>query len=154
MPEIRRRGFIKAAGVLIAGGIVGAGTARAADSPYGNADAALFVGINRVANPKDLTATELRHAPYITLPEKVTVGEPFEVKVSVGKTPHVMAAAHRITDLTLMVGNEPVANVNFTTGSMPVVLFMLKLDKPATLVAVARCNLHGAWEGMAEVVLS
>lgn len=151
MPELRRRGFIKAAGLVMAGGILGAGWAGAAESPYGPADPALFEGINRVADPGNPTATELKHAPHITLPGKVKAGEPFSVQVSVGKVPHVMTPAHRITALTLMVENEPVANVDFTTGVVPVVSFTLKLDKPSAIVAVARCNLHGVWEGVLRV---
>jgi len=151
MSELGRRGFVKAAGFAFAGGMLAAGGARAAEKPYGDVDASLFKGINRIADPEKLTHLEELHAPYITLPEKVSAGEPFRVEVSVGRTPHVMLPEHHITALTLMVGGNPVASVDFTTGVTPVVSFTLKLDKPATLIALARCNIHGLWEGRAEV---
>jgi len=151
MPELGRRGFVRAAGFALAGGVLASGGARAADNPYGNVDASLFKGINRIADPAKLTHLEELHAPYITLPDKVKAGEPFRVDVSVGRTPHVMLPEHHITALTLMVGANPVASVDFTIGVTPVVSFTMKLDKPATLIALARCNIHGLWEGRVAV---
>jgi len=151
MPELGRRSFVKTAGIALAGGVLAAGGAKAAENPYGNVDASLFKGINRISDPAKLTHLEELHAPYITLPDKVKAGEPFRVDISVGMKPHVMLPEHHIAGLTLMVGADPVASVEFTIGVTPVVSFTLKLDKPATLIALARCNVHGLWEGRAGV---
>ncbi len=153
MPVVDRRGFIKAAGVVLAAGAVAgtAGTARAV-TYNANVDEKLFEGINRQINPSSISSTELHHVPALKVIGKVKAGEPFSVEVRVGRELHGMSAAHWISELTLMAGNEPVATLQFSPNFVrPVATFMVSVDKPVTLVAQARCNLHGLWEGTLDV---
>ena len=100
-----------------------------------------------------------KHAPVIECPDVVKAGQPFEVKVSVGKEiPHPNTAEHHINWISLyfqpegdkftyQVGhfefNGHGEGTAFTTPSASVVL---KVDKPGTLRALSLCNLHGLWE--------
>ena len=100
-----------------------------------------------------------KHAPVIECPDVVKAGQPFEVKVSVGKEiAHPNTAEHHINWISLyfqpegdkftyQVGhfefNGHGEGTVFTTSSASVTL---KVDKPGTLRALSLCNLHGLWE--------
>lgn len=153
MPEIDRRGFMKAAGVALAAG-AGAATASGALATMYSADVdeGLFKAINRVKDPEKMTGTELHHVPVLTAPGKVKPGGPFMVEVKVGKELHDTNSGHRITEITLLAGNEPVGTAVFTSlFSRPSVAFLVSVDTPVTLIAQARCNLHGVWESAIDV---
>lgn len=154
-----RRDFLKTAlaGVSVLGA---AGTAFGADQFFPtNVDKALFQSINRAKDPKNKTALEKSHAPAIKAPAKVTAGEPFTVEVSVGENLHVMGPTHWIEFIELNIGNEPAGRVELDSRGFlsPRAVFTVVLKKDAapggkvTLVAHQRCNLHGYWEGSAEV---
>lgn len=151
MAVMDRRGFIRAAGIALA-----AGSLAASDSPArmfdSDVDPKLFEKINRVEDPENMTGLELHHVPIPTVQGKVTGGKPFMVEVAVGSELHAVSPSHRITDITLLAGNEPVGTVSFSsTMAQPKAAFLVSLDKPVTLVAQARCNLHGLWEGILDV---
>jgi len=153
MPEIDRRGFMKAAGVALVAG-AGAATASGALATMYNAgvDEGLYKTINRVKDPDKMTGTELHHVPEIKAPGSVKAGEPFMVEVKVGKELHDTTSGHRITEITLLAGNEPVGTVVFSSlFARPSASFLVSIDKPVTMVAQARCNLHGVWESAADV---
>lgn len=105
-----------------------------------------------------------KHVPVITIPEKVTANEFFEVKLSVGEEiAHPNTLEHHIAWFKLfyvqegsqviveLASNSFVAhgeldcftNFDFTTH--------VKLPKPGKLVAMSYCNIHGLWENEMEV---
>ena len=150
MDGLDRRGFMRTAGLAVAG--LAVSSAALAKTYDVNVDASLFETINRIKDPEKPTGTELHHAPYITVPDKVAPGKPFMVDVSVGRELHAVSANHRITEVTLLAGNEPVGTVVFTSlYAQPRAAFLVSVDKPITLVAQARCNLHGLWEAVLDV---
>jgi superoxide reductase len=124
-----------------------------------NVDPGLFQTINRVKDPANKTPLEKTHAPFIKAPAKVRAGEPFTVEVSVGENLHVMGPAHWIEFIELNIGNEPAGRVDFQSKGYlkPAATFTVVLTKDAapagkvTLVAHQRCNLHGYWEGTADI---
>jgi superoxide reductase len=150
MDGMDRRGFVRVAGITLAACSLGApALARTFEAEV---DASLFEAINRVKDPEKMTGLELHHVPMITLPYKIKTGSPFMVEVSVGRELHVVSAAHRITEVTLLAGNEPVGSVVFSSlQAQPRVAFLVTADRPVTLVAQARCNLHGLWEGARDI---
>jgi len=150
MDGMDRREFVRVAGLTLAACSLGApALARTFET---DVDASLFEAINRVKDPEHMTGLELHHVPYIEVPSSIKPGVPFMVEVSVGRELHVVSAAHRITEITLLAGNEPVGSAVFSSlQAQPGAAFLITLDKPVTLVAQARCNLHGLWEGARDV---
>ena len=154
-----RRTFLKAAtmGTLVMGITKGA---FALDTNYPvKVDPTLFAAINRVKDHANKTPLEMTHAPALTAPAEVKAGEPFTVEVSVGAKVHPMSQAHWIEYIELNIGNEPAGRVDFQSNGylQPKATFTVVLTKEAapsgvvTLVAHQRCNLHGYWEGIANV---
>lgn len=111
-----------------------------------------------------------KHAPVVVVPSGIKAGEPFEVEVSVGKEiPHPNTTEHFISwisvyfkaaegPVTQVARFEYTAHGESAAGANqgpayaePVSTFKLKLDKPGTLIATSYCNIHGLWEGSAEV---
>ncbi|PLX69142.1 MAG: Neelaredoxin [Denitrovibrio sp.] len=111
-----------------------------------------------------------KHVPVIVVPSGVKAGEAFEVEVSVGKEiPHPNTTEHFINWISLYFKAEDGAIINlgradFTAhgesaaganqGSAhtdPFVVFKVKLEKAGTLFATSYCNIHGLWEGTADV---
>ncbi|HME44046.1 MAG TPA: class II SORL domain-containing protein [Syntrophorhabdales bacterium] len=154
-----RRTFLKSAIFgAVAAGI--AGEVFAAEKHFPVAvDQSLFENINRVKNPSSKTPLEKSHAPVITAPRTVKLGEPFTVEVSVGEVLHPMLPAHWIEFIALEIGNEPAGRVDFEPRGYlsPKATFTVTLPKESapsgkvTLVAHERCNLHGYWEGSLDI---
>jgi superoxide reductase len=115
-----------------------------------------------------------KHVPAIECPDEVQAGEPFEVKVGLGKEiAHPNTTEHHISWVSLYfhpegdkftydVGHfefnahgESVAGPNqgpvYTHHS---VTTSLKVEKSGTLYAVAMCNIHGLWENSKEITVS
>ena len=103
-----------------------------------------------------------KHVPVITVEGQFAPGQPLDVEVSVGKEiPHPNTIEHHIAWIDLYYVAEgsqlPVelGRADFTAhGSVataPVAKFKVTLDKPGALHAVAYCNIHGLWEGEANV---
>lgn len=93
------------------------------------------------------------HTPKIEAPEKVSKGETFMVKISVG--PHPNTPEHSIREITVYLYEEgrkfnPIllSRVRFAPGIVePEITLKMKLEKPGVIYAIAYCNLHGLWEG-------
>lgn len=125
------------------------------------ADQSLFETINRVKDPMNKTPLEKSHAPAITAPKNVKVGEPFTVEISVGEVVHSMGPAHWIEYIELNIGNEPAGRIDFQPKGYlkPKAIFTVVLTKESapsgkvTLIAYQRCNLHGYWEGSLDVTV-
>jgi superoxide reductase len=151
---MQRRSFIKAAAWGIAAVAVGKGTSAGDKYFPVKVDAKLFDNINRVKDFSNETHLEKTHAPFIIAPEKVKVGEPFKVEISIGKELHPMGQSHWIEFIELAIGNEPAGKVDFQPSGYlnPKATFTVVLAKEAasegqvTLTAHQRCNLHGYWE--------
>ena len=157
-----RRTFLKSAAI---GTVVAGAAAKAlATEKYfpTKVDQSLFETINRVKNPSNKTALEKSHAPVITAPQMVKSGEPFAVEVSIGEVVHPMGQSHWIEFIELDIGNEPAGRIDFQPGGYlsPKARFTVTLTKESspqgkvTLIAHQRCNLHGYWEGSADVMVT
>ncbi|MEM0162150.1 MAG: class II SORL domain-containing protein, partial [Thermoproteota archaeon] len=106
-----------------------------------------------------------KHVPVIELPEKIEKGKAFNVRVSVGKEiPHPNTTEHHIRYIELFFLPEgekypyQVGKAEFdahgestkgpntsTVYTEPVALFVMKTEKPGTLIAFSLCNIHGLW---------
>jgi superoxide reductase len=114
-----------------------------------------------------------KHVPVIECPSKVSAGETFEVKVSLGKEiPHPNTTEHHIRWISLFFQAEgekfpfQVGHYEFSAhgestegpNKGPVytnheVTASIKVAKLGTIYALALCNIHGLWEGVKEVTL-
>jgi len=102
-----------------------------------------------------------KHVPVICAPDKVKKGEWFEVEVSVGKEiPHPNTVEHHIVwiELYAMPEGAPyilrIGRYEFSpTLEEPIVKVKIKLEKTSKLIALSYCNIHGLWEGFADVVV-
>ena len=112
-----------------------------------------------------------KHVPVIECPDSVKSGEPFEIKVSVGKeVAHPNTTEHHIRWIQVFFYPEgakfgtQLANCEFTahgesaeganqgpayTHHAATVSAMLK--KPGTIYALGFCNIHGFWENRKEI---
>ena len=115
-----------------------------------------------------------KHTPVIECPDQVKAGEPFEVKVSLGKEiAHPNTTEHHISWISLyflpegekfthQVGHfELSAHGESTAGPNegPVythhgLTVLMRTSKPGTLQAVALCNIHGLWQSSKQIKLA
>lgn len=115
-----------------------------------------------------------KHMPVIEAPETVQAGEPFQVKVSIGKEiPHPNTTEHFIAWIDLYFHPEgvkfphQVGHFAFTAHgeavagpnqgpvyTAPEITVSLKVNKGGRLHALASCNIHGLWESSAELKLA
>lgn len=156
-----RRTFLKTVALgTMATGIAG----RAAAGQYfpTQVDRSLFATINRPGNPAKMTPLEQKHVPVIIAPKSVAAGKSFTVEVSVGEVLHPMGPTHWIEHISLSIGNEPAGELILQPRGFlaPKATFTVTIPKEAapagkvTLVAHQRCNLHGYWEGSADVIVT
>ena len=115
-----------------------------------------------------------KHVPAIELPSSVAAGEPFMVTVSVGKQiPHPNTTEHHISWIDVYFKPEggkfmyQVAHFDFAAHGAsakganegpvyahPIASFSMTAEEPGTLIALEHCNIHGLWEGSAEVKIA
>lgn len=104
-----------------------------------------------------------KHVPVISLPEQVSLGEYFDVKVSIGDAiAHPNSLEHHIAWIKLFYVAEgssilvEVADAKFSShGELdsftePTLTTKIKFAKAGKLVAVSYCNIHGLWESEVE----
>jgi len=110
----------------------------------------LFCGINKAKSQEEMSDLEKKHTPVIEAPKKIVPGETFEVVVEVGKLlKHPNEHGHFIQWLELYSGDTFLTRVEFTPKlNEPRIRIPLRLEHVHDLRAVARCNLHGAWESV------
>lgn len=116
----------------------------------------LFESINRPAEAAHKTDLEKRHYPLIEVPSGVHAGEPFDVHITVGRElTHPNEGGHFIQWVELYYNEVLIGRTELipTIYEMPVT-FRIRLGKSCTLKALARCNLHGIWEGSAELTVT
>lgn len=110
----------------------------------------LYVGVNRPADPRNLSDLEKRHIPVINAPRRVKRDEYFDVRVAVGSTlAHPSDYGHFILSIDLYAGETFLARASFTpVHAAAKATFTVKLQNPAEeLLAYCTCNLHGCWVG-------
>ncbi len=115
-----------------------------------------------------------KHTPVIECPDQVKAGEPFEVKVSLGKEiAHPNTTEHHISWISLYFHPEgdkftyDVGHFEFNAHGQsaagpnqgpvythPTVIASLKVSKAGTLHAMSCCNIHGLWESSKEIGLA
>ena len=114
----------------------------------------LFCGINTVKDPNNMTDLEKKHLPVITAPASVHKGEWFEVIVDVGKLmEHPNEPGHYIEFIELYADHTYLMRIDFVARlTYPVLKAFISLDHShGQLRAFGHCNLHGTWEGRAEI---
>ncbi|MBM7614980.1 class II SORL domain-containing protein [Alkaliphilus hydrothermalis] len=107
-----------------------------------------------------------KHVPVIHAPEKVSAGEEFEIKITIGDAVrHPNSFEHYIAWFKVFFHPEgakfpiEIANFNFTTHGEgdnftdPVGATSAKLSKSGTIYAISYCNIHGVWENSKEIVV-
>lgn len=122
-------------------------------------ETSLFCQVNRPKDMNAMTDLEKKHLPVISVPGAVKADQPFEVTVEVGKLlAHPNENGHFIEFIDLYAEDVFLARLDLTAVTtrpvlkIPVVLFHSGLK--TRLRAFARCNLHGTWEGIEEIVIS
>jgi superoxide reductase len=113
------------------------------------AEKSLFCGINRKGDEAEVAMKE-KHLPGITVPEKITAGQAFEVKLDCwGGGKHPNEHGHFIQWVELYAGDVFLTRVEFTpvvTSPVASITANVYHAGETTLRAVSRCNLHGLWE--------
>lgn len=156
MTPMKRRDFLLRSALVTGGVLAGAPAAFAADETaklmtYNKVDQALFAGINRAHAPED-TLQKL-HVPVVAVPNRLRIGKPFRVSISIGKILHPMVSDHYIHWVNLFAGNATMGRADFWPEvNEPEVAFTLKLDKPVTLIVRTYCNIHGLWEHRQDLI--
>ncbi|MGD2176131.1 MAG: desulfoferrodoxin family protein [Candidatus Brocadiaceae bacterium] len=110
----------------------------------------LFCGVNKVADPEQMTDLEKKHLPVIDCPDQVQAGECFEVTIEVGRhLEHPKERGHYIHFVELYADETYLGRQDFTpVTTCPVAKFCVQLEHiHKQLRAFEFCNLHGVWEG-------
>ncbi|NIO45013.1 MAG: desulfoferrodoxin [Candidatus Aenigmarchaeota archaeon] len=106
------------------------------------------------------SALKEKHVPVIKVPERTEPGKDFEVIINVGENvPHPNTVEHHIKWIQVFAEVEdraynPVHVATFDLGptfAEPKVKFKMKLEKPAILIVLGYCNLHGIWESSVKI---
>ena len=109
------------------------------------------------ADPTNLTDMMRKHTPVIEAPDQVKTGEPFAVALKVGGIEgvnHPNLLGHWINWVDLYAGDRLLARTELApVASQPEATLHISLEEPATLRAVAYCNLHGVWESTKAVAV-
>ncbi|MEW6599710.1 MAG: class II SORL domain-containing protein [Nitrospirota bacterium] len=115
----------------------------------------LFCGLNKAADPANMTELEKKHTPVIECPETVKAGEPFQVKIKIGEIPHAMDEGHFIQWVEVYFRENFFARLvltpKFTRPEVTLTLERHSKHSSSTLRVIERCNLHGQWEATKEI---
>ena len=116
---------------------------------------ALFCKVNKPEESEGESPLVKKHVPVITVPSVVKTGEYFDVKITVGEIEHPNEKEHFIQWVELYVGDVYLGRFDFApVMTRPEITIPMKFSHSgleSTLRAVSRCNLHGLWEGTAQV---
>ncbi|MFO7941441.1 MAG: class II SORL domain-containing protein [Bacillota bacterium] len=128
-----------------------------------------MIGLSLSELIQDADWKKEKHVPVIELPTAVSSGEPVMVEVSVGREiPHPNTPEHFIGWIKLFFHPEgakfpvEVGDYHFSVhgngegaeGSPkaePFIRAKVSFDTPGKLMALSYCNIHGLWQGEAEV---
>jgi superoxide reductase len=137
---------------------VAGGKEMSEKDPRLNEDPALFCKVNRAENPDAKTPLEQKHTPVITVPEVIKADEFTPVRIKVGEITHPNENAHFIQWVELYLNDVYLARYDFTAVvTSPEVEAKVKFihsGLKAKLRAIARCNVHGLWEGTKDITVS
>ncbi|KJR41308.1 superoxide reductase [Candidatus Magnetoovum chiemensis] len=115
----------------------------------------LFCGMNKPADPANMTELEKKHMPVIICPDNVKSGDPFDLTIKVGEIPHVMDVGHSIQWIDIYFGQNFNARIEltpvFTKPEVTIKLVKGGGHRTSTLRVIERCNLHGQWEATKEL---
>jgi len=104
---------------------------------------ALFCGVNMVKDWNNVTEVEKNHLPIITAPESIKKDECFEATVEIGRLmQHPNEPGHHSRFIELYAGYTYLARIDLTAIIN------------SRLRAFAHCNLHGTWEGDADIEMA
>jgi superoxide reductase len=112
-----------------------------------------------------------KHVPVIDAPATVKKGEPFELRITVGKeVPHPNKTEHHIRWIAAYFhpegdkfpseigraefaahGESPQGPDTSSVYTSPSVTMSFKTDKPGMIFASSYCNIHGLWMSSKEV---
>lgn len=114
-----------------------------------------FQNINRVKNsPSSLTPKEKGHAPHVQLPRVVKAGESFTMGIQIGRSLHPMTSTHYIQWIEVYLGVDLISRIEFSPlCPQAKVTIPVSVGKSSTLRIMARCNLHGIWESIQDVIV-
>lgn len=106
----------------------------------------LFWKLNKYSD-ENAAASE-KHVPVIEVKGDQTPGSVLEVTIDTGSEKHPNENGHHIQWVELLGNGLHIARAEFTpTISKSLATFKIIVpDRPVTLTAIARCNLHGLWE--------
>ena len=120
-----------------------------------SSEKALFCKVNKPEDVEPDSPVAKKHVPVITVPPVLKVGEFYDVKITVGEIEHPNENEHFIQWIEFYIGSVYLGRFDFApVMTKPEVTIPLKLSHSglnSTLRAVSRCNLHGLWEGTAQV---
>lgn len=114
----------------------------------------LFCGVNKVKDCEHMTDLEKKHLPVITARKSIKKGECFEVTVEVGKfMEHPNERGHYIEFVELYADHTYLSRIELTAcRTYPIMKTYISLDHThGKLRAFTHCNLHGTWEGDANI---
>jgi superoxide reductase len=121
-------------------------------------DVALFCKLNRAENPDVKTPLEQKHTPVITVPDTIKADEFTPVKIKVGEIDHPNENSHFIQWVELYLDDIYLGRYDFTavitSPEVEARINFIHSGLKATLRAIARCNMHGLWEGTKEITVS
>lgn len=98
-------------------------------------------------DPKNMTKTELKHTPKVTIKEKDAKGYT-QIDISIGQSDiiHPSTQDHWIDFIELYADDKLVGKATLEPEiSRGTASFSVKLDSVKVLKAKAGCNLHGIW---------
>jgi len=119
----------------------------------------LFCQVNKTEDQSNPTDLEKKHTPFITVNGALKAGETAEVVVEVGKLlAHPNEAGHFIEWIDLYANWVFLARLDLTAvTTQPTLKIPVSIPhgiEKLTLRSFSRCNLHGVWEGTAEIKVS
>ena len=108
----------------------------------------LLIAVRQPKDAEKTTELETEHLPAIDAPDRIKLGEPFEVTVEVARgAVHPSQAGHFIEFIEVSADDTRLARVDLAAGTTRAkVSFRLILRAPAKeLRARVRCSRHGEW---------
>jgi superoxide reductase len=154
---MQRRRFFSLAG---AGALVGLPAAAAAQVVREGWSGAGEPTGREPSDAAALSDEERVHVPVLSLPARVRAGRAFDLVVQIGVRPHESTAEHRIDWIEVALGPAAGASGEWRRVVVadlsvdvpyPVLRVPVMIREPATLVARARCNVHGVWRTVREL---
>lgn len=110
----------------------------------------LFLGVNELSDPRNVSDLEKKHVPLIRAPDVVGKGECFDLEVEVGMMmAHPSEHKHFVQFIDLYADETFLARADLTPArTCPRVRFCVALrHRVRQLRAYQTCNLHGTWVG-------